>query len=100
MPKRWSDSPCLKGLKDKSAEAFVNGWIEKFKIPVQRESGHLLTACKAALPLKSKMATMGLQNGCWGLERCAPLQNKFFDLCTPSMRKEDNGEKKRKGKRK
>ena len=53
------------------------------------------------------MAAMGLQNGRWGLERCLPLnfegshqllQNKFLDPNTPSTRKVDDEEKKRKRK--
>ena len=54
------------------------------------------------------MAAIGPQNGRRGLERGLPLGlgrsrllslNKFFDPSTPSMRKVDNGEKK-KGKKK
>ena len=48
------------------------------------------------------MATMGPQNGQQGLkrgvvERSHQLsRNKYFDPSTPSMRKEDDGEKKEK----
>ena len=51
-------------------------------------------------PAKSKMAARGPQNGrgVWKYNyfqvigcSCQLLQNKFFDLGTPSIRKEDNG---------
>ena len=42
-------------------------------IPAQRRRGHLLTACNATPPAKSKMAARGPQNGRRGLQRCLPL---------------------------
>ena len=50
------------------------------------------------------MAASGPQNSRWGLERCLPLGfwalpsnllNKFFDPSTLSMRKVDDGEKRK-----
>ena len=55
------------------------------------------------------MAARGPQNGQWGLERGLPLGfgrsrqlslNKFFDRSTPSMRKVDDGKRKKKRKEK
>ena len=66
--------------------------------------GHSLTSCNAASPAKSKMAPRGPQNGRRGLERCPPLGfgwfcqlwlSKFFDPTTPSLRKVDDGGKKK-----
>ena len=60
--------------------------------------GHSLTACNTTPPAKSKMAAWGPKNGLRGLERCSKqlLLNKSFDPSTPSMRKVDYREKKRK----
>ena len=71
--------------------------------------GHSITTCNAAPTPKSKMATSGPQKGRRGLEKCLPLGfgrfkqlslNKFFDPSTPSMRKVDDGEEKKREKRK
>ena len=57
----------------------------------------MLIACNAAPPAKSKMAD-GIERGLslvFGHSRQVSL-NKFFDLSAPSMRKIDDGEKKKK----
>ena len=71
--------------------------------PTDNTSPAALTVCNAALPAKSKIVAWGPQNGLQGLPPDfwalpSTFTNKFVDPSTPSMRKVDNGEKKKKSK--